>query len=272
MPELLINQTLDWHDRGLHYGDGLFETLLKVDGQVPHWTSHCQRLMKGCKQLFLPTPDLNWLEKKLTEVTKGDDTCIVKIIVTRGVGGRGLKLPKPDQSSVFVLSYPFVQPSTKALNVSVCETRLPMNPNLSGLKHLNRLDYILATIELSKKIDNDEGILCDSEEIIVEGIINNLFFIKDNQLFTPCLLLSGVNGIMRANIIEHWAKKNKTVNIGRFKLEQLFDADECFFCNSVQGIRSIGSIDGRQFNTGATTRLLMEKFNNFPSLNTDELG
>jgi 4-amino-4-deoxychorismate lyase len=272
MTESLINVTLDWHDRGLHYGDGLFETMLKVGGQVPHWESHCQRLVKGCKQLFLPSLDLSWLEKKLTEVTKKTDTCIVKIIVTRGVGGRGLKLPNPDQCSVFVSSYPFVQPSNKTLKVSVCDTRLPMNPNLSGLKHLNRLDYVLATIELSNKTDNDEGILCDSEEFIVEGIINNLFFIKDNQLFTPCLSLSGVNGIMRTKIIEHWAKIDKTVHIGRFKLGQLLDADECFFCNSVQGIRSIGSIDGQKFDTGAITRLLMKRLNNFLPINTDGLG
>ncbi|MFT6372231.1 MAG: 4-amino-4-deoxychorismate lyase [Gammaproteobacteria bacterium] len=272
MPEFLINETLNWQERGLHYGDGLFETLLKFDGQIPYWESHCQRLLKGCKQLFLPNPDLNWLENKLAEVTKDTDTCVVKIIVTRGVGGRGLNLPSPDQSSVFVLSYPYNQPSNNALKISVCDTRLPMNSNLSGLKHLNRLDYILAAIELSNKKDKDEAILCDTEGFIVEGIINNLFFIKGSQLFTPCLSLSGVDGIMRSKIIEHWEKIGKTVQIGRFELDQLFAADECFFCNSVQGIRSIGSINGQTYDTGSITRLLNNHFNNSPCFDAEELN
>jgi 4-amino-4-deoxychorismate lyase len=259
--EPLINETLEWQERGLHYGDGLFETLLKIDGQVPYWLSHYQRLVKGCQQLYLPTPDLDWLENKVAAVTNNTDTCVVKIIVTRGVGGRGLNLPNANQSSVFVLSYPYTQPSIAALKVSVCDTKLPINANLSGLKHLNRLDYILATIELSNKQDKDEAILCDTEGFIVEGIINNLFFIKDCQLFTPSLSLSGVEGIMRSKIIEHSGKIGKRVNIDRFKLDQLLRADEIFFCNSVQGIRPIGSINGQAFETGAITQLMMNHFN-----------
>ncbi|MFT5598179.1 MAG: 4-amino-4-deoxychorismate lyase [Gammaproteobacteria bacterium] len=272
MPSLLIddpliNETLDWQERGLHYGDGLFETLLKIDGEIPYWPLHFQRLVKGCKQLYLTIPDLNWLENKLTEVTNNIDTCVVKIIVTRGVGGRGLKLPDADQSSVFVLSYPYKRPGYAALNVSVCDTRLPMNPNLAGLKHLNRLDYVLAAIELNNKEDRDEAILCDTDGFIVEGIISNLFFIKDDQLFTPRLSLSGVEGIMRSKIIEHSDKIENSVCIDRFKLAQLLQADESFLCNSVQGIRPIGSINGKAFKTGAITRLMMTHFNHTASSN-----
>ncbi|MFT5976328.1 MAG: 4-amino-4-deoxychorismate lyase [Gammaproteobacteria bacterium] len=262
--EPLINEALEWQERGLHYGDGLFETLLKVDGEVPYWLSHYQRLVKGCKQLYLPIPDYDWLENKVTEVTNNTDTCVVKIIVTRGLGGRGLNLPYANQSSVFVLSYPYTQPSITALKVSVCDTKLPINPNLSGLKHLNRLDYILATIELSNKQDKDEAILCDTEGFIVEGIISNLFFIKDGQLFTPSLSLSGVDGIMRSKIIEHSGKIGKQVHIDRFKLDQLLQADESFLCNSVQGIRPIGSINGQAFETGTISRLMMKHFNHGP--------
>jgi 4-amino-4-deoxychorismate lyase len=259
-----INETLDYQERGLHYGDGLFETLLKIDGEVPYWQSHYQRLVKGCKQLYLPIPDLSWLENKLTEVTSNTDTCVVKIMVTRGVGGRGLNLPDADQSSVIVLSYPYTRPGNAALKVSVCDTRLPINPNLSGLKHLNRLDYVLATIELNNKQDKDEAILCDTEGFIVEGIISNLFFSKDCQLFTPCLLLSGVKGIMRSKIIQHFDKIEESVRIDRFKLDQLLQADEGFLCNSVQGIRPIGSINGQVFETGAITRSMMKNFNHTP--------
>ena len=262
-----INETLNYHERGLHYGDGLFETLLKIDGEIPNWQSHYQRLIKGCKKLYLPIPDLSWLENKLTEVTTNTDTCVVKIMVTRGVGGRGLNLPNADQSSVFVLSYPYTRPGNAALKVSVCDTRLPINANLSGLKHLNRLDYVLATIELNTKQDKDEAILCDTEGFIIEGIISNLFFSKNCQLFTPNLSLSGVEGIMRSKIIQYFDKIEESVCIDRFKLDQLLQADEIFLCNSVQGIRSIGSVNGQMFETGAITRLMMEKFNPTPCNN-----
>ena len=255
-----INETLESQERGLHYGDGLFETLLKIDGEIPYWASHYQRLIKGCKRLFLPMPDLTWLENKLEEVSNNTETCVIKIIVTRGIGGRGLNLPDPKQSSVFVFSYPYTCPDNTPLNLSVCDTRLPINLNLAGLKHLNRLDYVLATIELNNKQNKDEAILLDTKGFVIEGIISNLFFCKDGQLFTPNLTQVGVEGIMRSKIIEHFNKSEIHVHIDRYDLNRLRQADECFLCNSVQGIRPIGSIDEQLFETGPITQSMMNSF------------
>ena len=263
MVEQSINEILDWRERGLHYGDGLFETLLKINGGMPYWQAHYQRLANGCGTLHIPAPDRNWLEQKITEVAKSSASCVIKVIVTRGVGGRGLKLPGPHQSSVFVQVYPYVQPGIAPFKVSVCNTRLPINPNLAGLKHLNRLDYVLAAIELDSRPNKDEAILCDTEGFVVEGIINNLFFIKDDNLFTPSLELAGVKGIMRTKIIEYFASRSQRVDIGRFEINQLKQADECFLCNSVQGIRPIGSIDNQHFKVGPVTQSLMSHFNRF---------
>ena len=260
MPDLSINEVLGYQERGLHYGDGLFETLLKIEGNVPYWDSHYQRLVKGCRQLHLPFPNQDWLESKVFEASKDKITSVIKIIVTRGNGGRGLSLPNPDQNSVFVFSYPYTPPDASPLKLSVCNTRLPINPNLAGLKHLNRLDYVLATIELSKKPNMDEGILCDLDGFIVEGIISNLFFCKNGQIFTPSLALAGVEGIMRAKIIEYLEKIGTRVYVDRFNLEHLFEADECFLCNSVQGVRSIATIDNHQFETGTITKSMISHF------------
>ncbi|MFT5658798.1 MAG: 4-amino-4-deoxychorismate lyase [Gammaproteobacteria bacterium] len=261
MPEQSINEVLHWQERGLHYGDGLFETLLKIDGEIPHWQAHYQRLAKGCNRLHLPTPDQSWLEQKTAEVTHDSETNVIKIIVTRGVGGRGLNLPNPDQSSIFVLAYPYTHANPAPLNISVCNTRLPINPNLAGLKHLNRLDYVLATIELESRPNKDEAILCDTDGFVVEGIISNLFFCKEGSLFTPDLELAGVEGIMRAKIIEYFASRSNPVQIGRFEITQLQQADECFLCNSVQGIRPIGSIDDQPFKVGPVTKSIMNQLN-----------
>ena len=178
MPEMEINQALDLQDRGLHYGDGLFETLLKLDGAIPLWQDHYQRLKNGCERLRIPLADELWLSQKVSQETSDQDSAVIKIIVTRGRGGRGLKLPAPNQFSIFVLKYPYTEISQAelALDVSICQTRLPINPNLAGLKHLNRLDYVLAAIEIEDLDNNDEGILCDSDGYLVEGVISNLFF------------------------------------------------------------------------------------------------
>lgn len=261
MPDQLINETLGWQERGLHYGDGLFETILKNGGKISYWEAHYQRLTKGCKQLHLPVPDQSWLENRLEEASKDENNCVVKIVVTRGMGGRGLTLPAPDQSSVFVLTYPYSPPGNTPLKLSVSQTRLPINPNLAGLKHLNRLDYVLATIELSKKKNKDEAILCDTDGYIIEGIISNLFFCKGGDIYTPSLTLAGVEGIMRSKVIEQFEKEGRQINVNRFKLDQLFEADECFLCNSVQGIRPIGSIDSHQFKTGTITKMMTQYFN-----------
>ena len=261
MPNHLINEELVWQERGLHYGDGLFETLLQLDGEIPYWEEHYQRLTKGCEQLHLPVPNQDWLQNKLRNITKDEVACVVKIIVTRGTGGRGLNLPDPDQSSVYVLKYPYTSPGTTPLKLSVCNTRLPINPNLAGLKHLNRLDYVLATIELSAKQNKDEAILCDTDGFVIEGIISNLFFCKDGNIYTPSLALAGVEGIMRAKVIEHLNKEGIQVQVGRYDLNQLFQTDECFLCNSVQGIRTIGSIDNHHFKTGIFTKSMTKQFN-----------
>ena len=103
MPESQINQLLHMQERGLHYGDGLFETLLKLDGEIPLWDSHYSRLQKGCNRLHIPIPGEQWLRQKIDAETSTEESVVIKVIVTRGIGGRGLELPKHNQASVFIL-------------------------------------------------------------------------------------------------------------------------------------------------------------------------
>jgi 4-amino-4-deoxychorismate lyase len=263
MPDIQINQILDIHERGLHYGDGLFETLLKLNTEIPLWSKHYNRLRKGCDKLSIPVPDDTWLLEKIDAETEGQDSAVVKIIVTRGRGGRGLKLPQNNQASVFILSYLYAEIVGKALqlDVAMSHTRLPINPNLAGIKHLNRLDYVLATIELERIGGMGEAILCDTEGYIVEGIISNLFFCLDDEVYTPSLDYAGVEGIMRQQILEHLEKQGIAVQTGRYFPAQLLQASECFLCNSVQGVRPIRSIDGVEFSCGPISQMLIQTFN-----------
>jgi 4-amino-4-deoxychorismate lyase len=262
MPDITLNQQLDWQERALHYGDGLFETLLKLDGGIALWQDHYQRLKKGCERLRIPLIDEQRLAQLLAEQTGDMDTAVIKIIVSRGIGGRGLGLPEQNQASVFILKYPYkaLNEAQLSLNVSICETRLPINRNLAGLKHLNRLDYVLAAIEIDKQDNQDEGILCDSDGYLVEGVISNLFFVNNDVVCTPGLEHAGVEGVMRQRVIEHLQQQDIPVNIGRFYPELLLQASECFMCNSVQGIRPIQSIDQQLFESGPISQRLIQTF------------
>ena len=263
MPDLAINEELDWQERGLHYGDGLFETLLKLNGEIPLWQDHFQRLKKGCERLRIPLADENWLLRKVSRETSDQNSTVIKIIVTRGCGGRGLRLPAQNHSSIFVLKYAYTALADEdlALEVSMCQTRLPINRNLAGLKHLNRLDYVLAAIELENLGKKDEGILCDTDGFLVEGVISNLFFYRDGAMYTPTLEFAGVEGIMRERVIDYLRRHDIPVQVGRYSPELLLQAAECFMCNSVSGIRPIKAIDRQNYVTGPISQMLVNEFN-----------
>ena len=263
MPDFQLQQDLDLQERGLHYGDGLFETLLKLDGEIHLWSHHYNRLRSGCQRLHIPLPEEQWLLQKINAETTGRDSVVIKLIVTRGTGGRGLELPEHNQASVFILSYPYTVIDDDALNldITICQTRLPLNPNLAGIKHLNRLDYVLATIELGQIGNMDEALLCDTDGYLVEGIISNLFFCIHGEVYTPSLEFAGVEGIMRQQILEHLEGQGISVQIGRFSPDLLLKASECFLCNSVRGVRPIRSIDEVIFSSGTISQRLKQVFN-----------
>ena len=274
MPDTQINQMLDMQERGLHYGDGLFETLLKVNGEIPLWDYHLDRLQRGCKKLAISLPGENWLLDKIEAESSGHDSAVIKLIVTRGIGGRGLEIPPTRQASVFVLRYPHsaISQSDLELDVAICRTRLPINPNLAGLKHLNRLDYVLAAIELGRLGNKNEAILLDTDGYIVEGIISNLFFCLDDKVYTPSLEFAGVEGIMRQQILKYFEDRAIHVDIGRFNCDLLLSASECFLCNSVHGIRPIRAIDDAIFTTGTISQMLMRSFNSNPGTGSQAAG
>lgn len=251
----------DWQDRCLHYGDGLFETLLKFEQQIPLWQAHYARLSHGCERLSIELPAAQWLEQRIAEESADMNNAVVKIIVGRGRGGRGLQLPQAARPSVFVLCYPWSAPVQREHRVSICNTRLPLNPNLAGLKHLNRLDYVLASIELAAQPDLTEGILCDREGFVIEGVISNLFFVNHDELHTPSLEFAGVDGIMRQRIIAQARKTGLSIAQGRYTPDELLSSSECFLCNSVRGITPIVAIDQQSFEIGTQTRNLMTALN-----------
>ena len=259
--DLDVNSRIDLNDRGVHYGDGLFETMLLQDGEIKYWNNHYSRLQTSALKLKINCPEKAWFENNFKPYIALNKTLILKVLLNRGTGGRGLHLPEELSSNVLILQYEYKIPDKlQVVSAITSSVLLPINRNLAGLKHLNRLDYILASDDLTRFPDANEAILLDHDGYVIEGIINNLFYATGDDIYTPSLETSGVDGIMRGLIIEKLLEGNRKVNITRFKINDLLNAGECFMCNSVQGIRPITQIDNTHFKTGPLTQSLLKKF------------
>jgi 4-amino-4-deoxychorismate lyase len=225
-------------DRGLLYGDGLFETLLIHKGQAILLDRHLQRLQQGCTVLGLEFPQCLLEEIHLFLNSKQATDAVLKIILSRGSGGRGYKPPViPDPVRILQLHplpVDIAHNSEQGISVMLCQQPISTNSRLAGLKHLNRLDQVLASMELSAGFD--EGLMFDDSGILIEGTRSNVFMVSAGKLYTPDLSRAGVAGIMRSWLIERFARQQIDIEISRISCGQLERISEMFICNSVFGI------------------------------------
>ncbi len=239
-----LGGSLSPRDRGFNYGDGLFETVRLEAGHLSLWALHLARLQEGCRRLAIPLnvelllSQLGQLQQHLISLSL--DTGIVKVTVTPGCGGRGY-LPPPQVEPTLVLSF-FSLPDYPATNhkqgikLFRCRQVLSIQPLLAGLKHLNKLEYVLARSEW-QGTDCAEGLLFDHDRNLVECCSSNLFLLRGDCLLTPELDLCGVAGVMRRLILEELAPAlSLSVEVRRLSEQDLLAADELFVCNSVFGI------------------------------------
>ena len=248
-------------DRGLAYGDGLFETLAVVDGHILNWQSHADRLRRGCDALSIPQPDFTLLADEARAVASGTDRSVVKIIITRGSGGRGYT-PAPDTVAVRIVTrhrWPdeYARREDSGINVCIAQHRISHNPHLAGVKHLNRLDQVLASIELAKR-GVTEALMLDMNGFVIEATRCNIFAIHGDLMVTPCLNNCGVSGVMRSIILQLAPSVGLRSQETELTLHAVCSAGEVFLCNAIAGIWPVVSIDEpeRAFTIGENTRLL----------------
>lgn len=248
-------------DRGLHYGDGLFETIAMVDNQPLYWEAHLARLAEGCLQFGMPLPPVDLLRNEVRTVVNRRDRCVVKIIVTRGTGGRGYLAPEPCEPRRIVMSFDWPEyPDSyylQGVQLRLCATRLCCQPLLAGLKHLNRLENVLARREWQEP-DIAEGLMCNAAGDVIEGTMSNLFLVSDGQLQTPALDQCGVRGVLRSRIIELAAELDIPHQQLSVRPVDLDDADELFVCNSIIGIWPARMAASDRICPGPITRRLMQ--------------
>lgn len=230
-------------DRGFAYGDGVFETCRYSHGSIPLWDYHCERLVRSAERLNIPLNEkllACYLDSMLGFLKDGQiEHAVIKVTLTRGVGGRGYRLPDNVSPTYCIGVFPGNQLQTEqycnGVAVRICNLRLSQTPALGGMKHLNRLEHILARAEWQDEFA--EGLLMDAQDRVIEATVSNLFAVKHNQLFTPGLSTAGVAGIMRRTIIEKLAPTvGLDCHVLDIGLDFLFAADEIFLCNSVYGI------------------------------------
>lgn len=225
-------------DRGLAYGDGLFETILVRDGSPLLWKYHMARLQSGIERLALPRLDLAAFDDLPAQC--GPGLKVLKLIVTRGSGGRGYRPPAPAEPrwrwtvSAF---QPFAERWFGGVDVRCCELRLGLQPQLAGIKHLARLENVLARREWRDDAIV-EGLLLDSEDCLVEATAMNLVWRRQGRLETPLLDRCGVRGTLLSALDDtlelHWLRAG---------LEALLEADAVWLINSVQGVWPVRRLD-----------------------------
>lgn len=247
-------------DRGLAYGDGLFETIRVVNGKPTFGDYHWHRLQSACERLGI-VPDMGQLRAEVDAflLNHRTGTHVLKVIVTRGSGGRGYN-PEGCFSprrilSLHPLSVPQRDPGLSGARVKLCQMRLGRSA-LAGLKHLNRLEQVLARGEWQEDV-YDEGLLCDFEGNIIEGTMSNLFVVTHGgDLVTPDLSFSGVAGVCRAFIMEF--ARHQGITVKEEAVSPELDVAEVFLCNSVNGVWPVIEYQGRAWEVGPLTARIQD--------------
>ncbi len=258
-------------DRGLAYGDGFFETMQwfgknneSLQG-VEFWNRHFRRIIKSAKILKIKIPNKNIFaeyKKKILTVAQKKKIYegILKIIITRGVGGRGYSYESNMKPTIIFIVFPnATSKRIESVNVKFCKSAISDNADISGLKHLNRLDSVRARSELkNKKIF--EGIFTDNNENILEGTMTNIFFVKNKSLVTPSIKSSGINGIMREVILVYGKKFFTEIVIREIKKNEIENFDEMFLTNSIIKVLPVKKCGKKKFTISNSTKRLINFF------------
>jgi len=235
-------------DRGVQYGDGLFETIAVTSGRPRLLEGHLGRLRLGCRRLGIEPFDDRLLASEIEAVTAGCAEAVVKLIVTRGPAGRGYRPPETVRATRVVAAFEGA-PGTATrplppLRVRTCSTRLGRNPALAGMKHLCRLEQVLARSEWRDERIG-EGLMQDDCGRVVCATQSNLFVVISGRLLTPRVDEAGVAGVMRAAVLAWAGAEGLDCAEERIEARRLAEADAMFLTNAIGGARPVIELDGR---------------------------
>ncbi|MGI9224719.1 MAG: aminodeoxychorismate lyase [Woeseiaceae bacterium] len=251
-------------DRAVQYGDGLFETIAIRGGRARLWNYHVERLQTGCARLGLSVPNAQQLEDTLSAalVNGPVDTeyCVAKLLVSAGTGARGYRRPDESPGTLLVgLSEAQPLPAEwyrDGVRVRVCDTRLAIQPQLAGIKTLNRLEQVLARNEWDDETAF-EGLLLDADERLICGTMSNVFLIDGNSLVTPAITRCGVAGVMRRHVLATVAQAGIDCEVRDLSCTELNSCQGGFLTNSQFGVLPVMKCENRAWRQDGFSRQFM---------------
>lgn len=245
---------IDPGDRGLAYGDGVFETILVHEGAPVWWETHLQRLVRGCSRLGIAMPDRSFVSAEVASVVEGCRRGVLKVVVTRGAGQRGYAPPADARPTLAIcLSEAPPAPPGEGLTLRWCQTPVAIQPRLAGIKHLNRLEQVLARAEWDDPSIH-EGLQCDTAGRVVGATSANLFVLRDGRWMTPLVTECGIAGTCRAWLMEH-VRGAAEATFGR---EDVESAEALVLCNAVRGILPVAALGLRRWPGHDAVRVLTD--------------
>lgn len=248
-------------DRGLHYGDGLFETIAIRRESALLYNLHLRRLEDGCHRLAIPAPEREILDEEVCNLCQGISRGVLKIIVTRGSGGRGYRPSPHSRATRILLLYTWPNHPTDfseyGITLRICRTPLGHNSFLAGMKHLNRLEQVLARSEWDDPMI-PEGLMLDSQKQAIAGTMSNLFIVSGGALQTPDLSRCGVAGVMREFILEQISALGIKATVRSLALADVKRAEEIFVCNSLIGLWPVRCLEETRYPLGPLTQQLRD--------------
>ena len=239
-------------DRGFAYGDGVFRTMLMRNGHPDHWPLHYQKLVADCAAIGIVCPSAELLISdmhQLFSATEGQQE-VAKIIITRGEGARGYAPPAITSPTRVVIksSMPTYSPDfqVNGVHLHLCDTRLSEQKQMAGIKHLNRLENVMARMEWNDESLFD-GLMLDQHGNVIECTMSNIFTRFDDLLITPDLSACGVAGITRQRIIWLASTLHLKVEIKPLPYAKMAFADEVVICNSLYGVLPVQKIGHKKW-------------------------
>jgi 4-amino-4-deoxychorismate lyase len=242
---------LNLADRAIQYGDGCFTTISVVNGNAELWAQHLQRLKNACERLYISFKAWQNLQEDVEELVKNKTDAVLKIIISRGEGGRGYGIKNVGLSNYILTIHDkpdhFKQWQQVGIRLTISPITLAKQPLLAGIKHLNRLEQVLIKQSL-EQTDYVDAVVCDTDDMLIETSVGNLFWRQGPVWYTPELIYAGVEGVMRNHVMDNICINGTlgtTVQEVRTTIGSLIEADEAFVCNSLMEVVPVTLLDDR---------------------------
>lgn len=246
-------------DRGLAYGDGVFRTMRVHHGVAHRWALHFEKLAEDCKALGIVCPVAKVLAAEIRQLFMTDALAVAKIIVTRGESLRGYAVTAASEATRIIVKSPFPsyaeQNFSDGVDLHLCRLRLSRQPKLAGIKHLNRLENVIARMEWDDTRFAD-GLLLDDKGRVIECTASNIFARFGKMLLTPDLTQCGVAGITRQCILQAAPALGYRPRVAHLPLSRLMQADEIIICNSLYGVWQVKSLNNQHWQPQALAATL----------------